>query len=233
MLVLTTATPAEAASLASALDAPAETEVDGLLGHRGSLGGVEVAVHDVGVGRAAAAFALSRLLREPPAAVLLLSAGPALPGSGLGEGDLAVATAETYADLGVEADEGLRDVASLGLRLAPGAPGQTFLADPRLADVLAEAPARPGPFLSAEALAGSEALAAQRTGRWGAALAETREGAAVAHACLLESVPYAHLRATRGSLGTPAPPEALPDGLVDAAQSALNRIADALDHPFS
>ncbi len=233
MLVLATATATEAVTLSSALDDSAETEVDGVVGHRGRLGGVEVAVHDLGVGRAAVAFTLSRLLRDPPAAVLLLSAGPALDGSGLGEGDLAVATAETYADLGVATDEGLLDAASLGLRLAPGAPGQTFLTDPRLADVLSEAPARPGPFLSADALAGSESLAAQRTGRWGSALAETREGAAAAHACLLESVPYAHLRAIEGSLTAPAAPGGLPQGLVAAATHALGGIVDALDHPFS
>ena len=233
MLVLATATATEAGALRAALDDPTETEVDGVVGHRGRLGGAQVAVHDLGVGRAAVAFTLSRLLREPPAAVLLLSAGPALAGSGLGEGDLAVATAETYADLGVATDEGLRDAASLGLRLAPGAPGQTFLADPRLTDVLAEAPARPGPFLSADALAGSERLAAQRTERWGSALAETREGAAAAHACLLESVPYAHLRAIEGSLGAPTAPGGLPPGLITAVTHALGGIVDALEHPFS
>lgn len=233
MLILATASPAEADSLAARLEAPHGVDVDGLTGHRGQLGGVAVAVHDLGVGRAAAAFALSRLLRQRPEAVLLLSVGPALPGSGLAEGELAVASAETYADLGVEADGGLRDLASLGVRLAPGAPGQTFLADPRLSDALAGAAARPGPFLTAETLATSERTAAERAARWGPALAETREGAAVAHACLLESVPFAHVRATAGAFGDPPADGPLPRRLLEAVTDAVPGIAAALAHPFS
>ena len=233
MLILATASTTAAESLTCTLEAPCTVEVDGLIGQRGLIGGVDVAVHDVGVGRAAAAFALSRLLRRPPEAVLLLSVGPALPGSGLAEGDLAVASAETYADLGVEGRDGLRDLASLGVRLAPGAPGQTFLADPRLTDALTDAATRTGPFLTAETLATDEDTATARTARWGPALAETREGAAVAHACLLESVPFAHLRAIVGPFGQPPVDRAMPARALETTASAAPGIATALAHPFS
>ena len=236
-MLLLTSTQDAADVLAGRLIDAAETEVGGFRGVTGRWVGVDVAVHAVGVGRAAVAFALSRLLLDPPRAVVLLSAGPAYPDSGLADGDLAVAGADTYADLGQESAGGLRDVASLGVRIAPGAPGQTFLSDPRLVESLREHAQALGAFLTAESTSTRRETAERRMQRWGRALAETREGAAVAHACLLESVPMAHLRAIRGTVGASEPvdeaTEGLPGGLLDALQRALPAAAEALDHPFS
>ena len=236
-MLLLTSTQEAADAIPPRLDDRAETEVAGLRGVTGRWAGVDVAVHAVGVGRAAAAFTLSRLLLDPPRAVVLLSAGPAYPDSGLADGHLVVAGADTYADLGQESSGGLRDVASLGLRIAPGAPGQTFLSDPRLVESLREHAQAIGAFLTAETTSTRRETAEQRVQRWGRAMAETREGAAVAHACLLESVPMAHLRAIRGTVGASepvdAPAEGLPGVLLDALEHALPMATEALDHPFS
>lgn len=228
MLLLVTPDPDLADVLGGACRNPEAVEVDGLAGVRGSLAGVDVAVHPLGVGRTAVAFALSRLLRPAPRAVLLLTVGPALADAGLVEGNLLAASADTYVDLGEQHSSELSDVAALGVRICPGAPGQTFLSDPRLTTALDAAVDTVGPLHTADLLAADPALQDARRDRWGPALAETREGATVAHVCLLEAVPFAHVRA----VGSPGDAGAA-DALLGVTRSVLGPARDALDWPFS
>ncbi|QBI20995.1 hypothetical protein ER308_16375 [Egibacter rhizosphaerae] len=237
-LLLVTSSAAAATSVAQRLADPRPVETEGLAGERGDLAGADTAVHAVGLGRAAAAFALARLLRDPPTAVVACGGLLAYPDSGLEVGDVVSGTVDTYADLGAEREgDGLTDAAELGFRVAPGAPGQSFVCDPRVAEALRDAGAdRDGPLLTSELATTTAATAATLRQRWGAALGESREGAAAAHACLLESVPFAQLRSVTAVAGDGATGRAdaeLPHRLLDVLATAVPTIRDTLDHPFS
>ena len=236
-MLLLAATDAAAASITDRLDDARRVATGGVEGVTGHWSGVLVDVHAVGVGRAAAAFTLGRLLADPPRAVILLGTSAAYPDTDLSADATVVATADTYVDLGQEHGDGVRDIASLGVRIAPGAPGQTFLSDPRLVDALSPNADRAGPYHTAEASTTRPETAATLVRRWGPALTQSREGAAVAHACLLESVPMAHLRAMRGRIGehgpNPDPEGPVARGTLDAVAASLPAIATALAHPFS
>lgn len=236
MLQLVTDTEANAAAIADRLTEQSSREVHGLEIRHGRLAGVEVGVAPLGVGRSAAAFALSRLLLRPPAAVVLVGAARAYPDTSLARGDVVVATSDTYADLGEETPDGLADLASIGIRLAPGAPGQTFLHDPRLVQAMSPEPAVNAACLTAETATTSAATAARLAARWGPAWCESREGATTAHLCLLESVPCAQLREVTMRVGAEPPPRQ-PTGVSPAVLEILAegvpRAVEALAHPFS
>ena len=185
MLLLTCATSAEADALRQGLAAA------GLDPRR-------TPVTVTGIGRGATAFAYARALMQRPTGVVQVGIGGAYPAAGLAVGAVAVATQDTYADLGADDDGRLLSVADLGLHLLPGFPGQTFPADPALSAMFAGVQ---GPFLTVETATGSAANAARLVDRWGPALVESMEGAAGAHACALDGVPFAQVRAISNLVG--------------------------------
>lgn len=173
----------------------------------GSLGGRAVCLLHTGVGKANAAAAVTALLACcRPAAVVVVGCGGAYPDSGLGVGDLALATAEVYGDEGVLAPEGFRDMEAIGLPLVEREGLRLFnhfsvdlllleKARVRLQAAAAESGWRlaEGPFVtvstgSGTALAGAEL--ARRTG----GICENMEGAAAAQICVRHMVPFLEIR---------------------------------------
>ncbi|HUH08389.1 MAG TPA: futalosine hydrolase [Egibacteraceae bacterium] len=233
MIAIVTATWMEAARLEARLSQRREADAWGVAGSRGALAGVDVTVYVTGVARACTAFALSRVLLTDPTAVIQVGVGGAFPGSGLTVGEVAVATSDTYADVGAMDGPRLLDIADLGLRLAPTAPGQTFLCDGRLIDALAVGGIARGAFLTSETVTGSQEGAQRLRDRWGEALVESMEGAAAAHACLLEAVPFAQLRGVSNQVGPRDRAAWGLDAALDAATEALlgglPAAADALE----
>lgn len=159
---------------------PAET-TGGLAYHAGRLGNIRIYMAAVGVGVTAAAMALGRFLTAKPAdQVIMVGSAGAFRESGMEVGDVAVATAETLAELGLCTGRGVGDAHALGL---PGLE-QTLPLDQRLSEALAQSAKEPccvrmGPFLSVIGVSDNEDQAATRA-TWFRVIAENMEGYALA-----------------------------------------------------
>jgi len=134
-----------------------------------------------GVGIISAGVALGALLSTVAVdcAIIIGSAG-ALPGSGLGIGDVVVASSETLAELGACYSEGVGDCGSLDL---PGL-NQSILLDDRPGLLLMDAAkelfsTRYGPCLTVAGASANRFQAEARATRFGA-LAENMEGYSLA-----------------------------------------------------
>ena len=92
----------------------------------GTLCGKSVLLIEGGVGQVNTAAALTlALTRHDPAVILQFGVGGAYVRSGLGAGDLAVATEECYGDTGVLTPKGWMDLEGMGFPIIPARTGRT------------------------------------------------------------------------------------------------------------
>ena len=171
--------------------------------------GVDTAVVVTGVDKTNTAHALTCLLQAwAPRLVLQAGVGGAYEGSGLVVGDLALASAEVYADSGASTPGGWIGVRALRLSLAQIGGieyGNRFDLDPGMvggavravqaAEWGAPPPAvRAGLCLTSSTVTGRGDEAAALAARWDRPLIESMEGAAAAHVCALYGVPFLEVR---------------------------------------
>lgn len=156
-----------------------------------------------GVGRASTAFHLARLLLARPQAVLQFGVAGAFPG-GPPLGGVALATEDVYADLGVITEERWLPAEALGIPLLERGQTRYYDAFPCAAEPTAAAAATldvpTGRFVTVETVTGSAARASELALRH-RPVAESMEGAAAAHACALDGVPFVQLRAMSNVVG--------------------------------
>jgi len=169
----------------------------------GRLAGALVVCCAAGPGAANAAGATAALIeRYQPRLVLITGCGGALAGSGLAIGDLAIASEELFADLGVMTQEGWLDLQEMGLPLAVTA-GQTLynrlpLTPQPLEQALHCARSLglklfKGSFATVAACSGTSARGEELVKRYGV-ICENMEGAATALICLRYSIPCLEIR---------------------------------------
>ena len=155
--------------------------------------GVDVLVS--GVGPAAAAAATSRELATA-GYDLVLCAGIGGGFAPLAAGDVAVAGAIVFADLGAESPDGFLPVSELGFG------NEAYAVDPSLAVQLAHRTGgHLGTVLTVATVTGTAASAATLVRRFPDAVAEGMEGAGVAAAAALHGVPAAEVRAVSNPVG--------------------------------
>ena len=164
----------------------------------GKIGAQPVTLVATGIGAVNAAHALTCYLQgQRPRRVIQVGVGGAYPESGASVGDLALASAEYYGDLGVRTPTGWQDSELIGIPVLEKGRlyFNCFPTDEqwvqRAAAALPEAYI--GPFVTVQECAGTDELGMER-GRHFGALCENMEGAAVAHLCTLYEVPFAELR---------------------------------------
>jgi futalosine hydrolase len=161
--------------------------------------------HLTGAGKVSAAVETSRAVIEMrPAWVLQIGCAGAFPTSGLGIGDVAIATEEVLADEGMEAPGSFLDLRQLELPLARrGADAlyNVIPVEPIGGELIEEVRRRAGGAFRvlggrlATVSAGSgTAERARRLELLWRPLAESLEGAAAAFACWRERVPFTELR---------------------------------------
>jgi futalosine hydrolase len=155
--------------------------------------GARVDVLVGGIGPAAAAAATSAAL---DGVELVLSAGI---GGGLGPlvpGDVAVAAAIVFADLGAETADGFVPVSELGFG------GESYDVSPKLAVELADRTGgHLGTVLTVATVTGTAETAAALAGRFPDAVAEGMEGAGVAAAATVHGVAFGEIRAISNRVG--------------------------------
>jgi futalosine hydrolase len=148
-----------------------------------------------GVGPAATAAATSRALGAAEYD-LVLCAGIGGGFAPLSAGDVAVAAAIVFADLGAESPDGFLPLSKLGFG------DEAYPVDPKLAVELADRTAgHLGTVLTVATVTGSAASAAALARRFPDAVAEGMEGAGVAAAAALHGVAAAEVRAVSNPVG--------------------------------
>jgi len=155
--------------------------------------GAEVLV--VGVGPAAAAAATSAALATN-GVDLVVCAGI---GGGFGPlqpGDVAVASASVFADLGAQTAHGFTPTSELGIGT------ERYDVSPRLAVELADATGgHLGTIVTVATITGTAGRADELRERFPDAVAEGMEGAGVAAAAFQNGVPFAEVRAISNTVG--------------------------------
>lgn len=206
-VLVVSATVGEQQALAAALGAPREDPVGGRRLLRGRLGGRPAGLLETGVGKTNAGLALGAALERWDVGLLLcVGVGGAYPGTGLGIGGVAVATAECYGDEGVEAADGFRGMEETGIPLWEGA-GEAlfnrFPADPGVAAGLLAATVGTGiagAFVTVSTVTGTEERARWLASRF-EGVCETMEGAAYAHAAVSRGIRYGEVRGISNLVG--------------------------------
>ena len=202
-LVLIASVSAETDSLRRRLDDMRAVAIGRKPAWSGLLAGREILLVECGMGKTNAAQALTATLeRVAASAVLNFGVGGAYPESGLKVGDVALASAEWYADEGVAVAGGWLTPREMGIPLVRDAAGELFDEIPVDAKLTRAAAAalsdagiahREGPFATVSACSGTAQRGEELAGRLGA-LVETMEGAACAHVCRIYEVPFLELR---------------------------------------
>ncbi len=168
----------------------------------GSLGQQPIYLAIVGPGIVSAAVALGSLLAQITVdQVIMTGSAGAFPRSGLEVGDVAVASSETLAELGVCAGEGLGDSHSLNLFGL----NQTISLAHDLGTSIVETAdekcrIRHGAFLSVAGVSNNHAHAVSRADRFGA-LVENMEGYALALAGMRFGIKVAEVRGVSNLAG--------------------------------
>lgn len=174
-----------------------------------------------GVGPAAAAATAARELAG--GADLVISAGIGGGFAPLAAGDIAVATASVFADLGADSAEGFLPLSALGMG------DESFAVPPKLAVEFADRTGgRLGTVLTVATVTGTAARAAALVGRYPDAVAEAMEGAGVATAAAAVGVPCAEIRAISNTVG---PRDRSQWRIADALAALGRAVADALEEP--
>jgi len=169
-----------------------------------------------GVGKTGAAAATAaRLARGGVRGVVSFGVAGAYPGEGLAIGDVVVGTEIGVLDEGLDTGERFVPFARAGMSV-PGAGWLTC--DPSLAGAApsdADFRVVHGRIATVSVCAGNARLAAERAAS--GALAESMEGAAVAHAATLFGVPFAEIRGISNLCG---PRDGAPFDLASAVRNA-------------
>lgn len=171
----------------------------------GRLDGAAVILLPGGMGKTNAAHALTALLEtQPVRGVIGFGIAGAYPGSGLGVGAIALATAAVYGDEGVQEPGGCMSTEGIGIPLWQAGEARAFNEFPLDAALVGRArgalegagfEVRTGPFVTVSCCSGTAALGEAMAARVPGALCEGMEGAALAHVAAIYQVPLLEVRA--------------------------------------
>ena len=213
MLNIILPTHTELEPLLGMLTGAAEVSLGGRTGYSGILSGRSVRLIESGIGQANTAQTMTAVLEQgPPGLVVLCGCAGAYRGTGLKVGDVAVATEEVYADLGLLTPAGWEGLEETGIPLMEtgGAPsyGRFILTDAfndalakAASDAVLEPPAgsgeRPGVhfgvFLTVSTVSGTAERGDTLHKRFGG-ICENMEGAAAAQVAAHYGSPLIEVR---------------------------------------
>ena len=201
-ILVLTATAFEQSALKGQLAESVDQVVSTRTWCTGVLAGASVRLVETGIGAVNTAHALTSVLEfQRPQLVMQIGVGGAYVDSGLGVGDLAIASEEVYGDVGVRTVEGWQPATTIGIPLL--SQGDDYFnhypldngAVNRAVRILQDCGRRiqPGTFLTVQECSGSTKLGKERCARFGA-ICENMEGAAAAHISQLYGLRFLELR---------------------------------------
>jgi futalosine hydrolase len=160
----------------------------------------EVVVSGIGAVNAALATQLT-LIQQDIDLVISVGIGGAYPGSGLGTGDVALASECVFAQLGAMDDSEFLGLEQLGFPLVAPAIYNRLPVAPWASALAREHSLAFGPFLTVETVTGRMDVAQSLRQRYVGALVEGMEGAGVALAALRGGRPMLELRGISNPVG--------------------------------
>ncbi|HCC68849.1 MAG TPA: futalosine hydrolase [Nitrospiraceae bacterium] len=182
--------------------------------YKGKLSGCNILLINSGIGKINAGHAATAMIENyPVSSVICFGIGGAYPSSGLGIGDIAVASKEIYGDEGVITSKGWSDIKEIGIPLFQKGRKRYFNEFPldkkmvacavsffhlvsRHSELVEESLVtniKLGPFVTVSTVSGSAWRAREMERRFNA-ICENMEGAAVAHVCAMYGIPMAEIR---------------------------------------
>jgi futalosine hydrolase len=206
-VLVVTATRMEQDSIRGAVEDSHEHTEAGRRWLTGRIGQRQALLVETGLGTVNTAHAITCVLQaQRPGLLLQVGVGGAYAGAKMELGDLALASAENYGDLGVRTAAGWRPATVIGIPILEHDGVEYYNRFPadhclaRQAELILERELkgddlriRVGPFVTVQECSGVAELGAEREAAF-EAICENMEGAAAAHMACLYGVPFLELR---------------------------------------
>ena len=178
-----------------------ESGVESVIGRRGCItgrvSGREVTVCISGIGQANTAQAVTAIIeRCEPDLIILAGCAGAFAESGLAVGDVAAASSETFAELGIHTTDGFIGFETTGLPIIERDGVKYYSTFP----TRGIGGIKSGPFLTVASITGTRERAAELYARYGA-VCENMEGGAAAQVALLYGVSFIEIRGISNIVG--------------------------------
>ncbi len=155
-----------------------------------------------GVGKTNASHGTTLLLeRFGPEHVYSIGVAGAYPGSGLQIGDVAVAENEFYGDEGLLTESGFHTMDALGMTLVSVSGNEYYNKFPLVVTETFKDSKSQGNFVTVSTCTGTRSRAIELEMRFNA-ICENMEGAAIAHICALNNIPFTEIRGISNVIGT-------------------------------
>ena len=204
MIALLSSMPFESDLVLAGLKGLRPTEIAGKKVYKGSLSGIKVLLLNTGIGKINAAHSATIVIENFPVnKVINFGIGGAYPGSGLSNGDVAIASKEILGDEGVVSSKGWEGLEKIGIPLAQANGKKYFNEFPVFTPTLSKGldfKIRSGAFVTVSAASGSTRRAKELERRFNA-ICENMEGAAIAQTCMIYNIPVFELRGISNTAG--------------------------------
>jgi futalosine hydrolase len=201
MIALLSSMPFESDMILSGLKNTGSVKVAGKTAYRGKLSGLGVILLNTGIGKVNVAHSATCVIEHFSVKhVINLGVGGAYPGSGLGIGDVAIASKEIYGDEGVVTSSGVESLKRIGIPLVSIGKKKYFNEfplnphhHPFTKGVNKDLNLKHGNFVTVSATTGTNKRAIELEKRFNA-VCENMEGAAVAQVCAIYKIPMLEIR---------------------------------------
>jgi len=206
MLALLSSMPFESDRILASLKNLRPSEIAGKKAYKGSLSGVKVLLLNTGIGKVNAAHSTTSAIENfPVSKVINFGIGGAYPGSGLSNGDVAIALKEILGDEGVISSKGWEGLEKIGIPLVQAGRKKYFNefpvgALPIMKPGAMDFKVSSGAFVTVSAASGSTRRAKELEKRF-SAICENMEGAAIAQICMIYSMPMFEIRGISNTAG--------------------------------
>jgi len=199
----------ESELLLSFLEKVSNGEVAGKKVHKGKLSGLDVLLVNTGIGKVNAAHTATAVVENYPVdKIINIGVGGAYPGSGLGPGDVAVASKEIFGDDGVITSNVWRDMKEIGIPVLQKGRKKYFnefpLPTPSPAFFKAQGnrvtKIKSGTFVTVGSASGTQKRATELEKKFGG-ICENMEGAAIAQVCAIYGIPMIEVRGISNIVG--------------------------------
>jgi len=198
--------PFESDLVLASMNTSRVSEVAGKKVYKSRLSGVNVLFLNTGIGKINAAHAATIAIENfPVKKIINFGIGGAYPGSGLANGDVAIASKEILGDEGVISSKGWEGLEKIGIPLVQSGRKKYFNEFPVGARALLKRGkrdfiTRSGIFVTVSAASGSTRRAKELERRF-SAICENMEGAAIAQTCMIYSMPMFEIRGISNTAG--------------------------------
>jgi futalosine hydrolase len=209
MIALLSSMPFESDRILAGLKNLRSSEIAGKKVYKGKLSGVKVLLLNMGIGKINAAHSATIIIENfPVSKVVNFGIGGAYPGSGLSNGDVAIASKEILGDEGVISSKGWESLEKIGIPLVQAGrkkyfnefPVGTRRALPIMKPEKAAFNVRAGTFVTVSAASGSTRRAKEIERRF-SAICENMEGAAIAQTCMIYNMTMFEIRGISNTAG--------------------------------